>query len=146
VPKGPGESPQVRKLKETIKAKLVSQASTLPTMTCDLNGQTELVKEEVVVASNDGVMYGYVRPIGPASQYSSKLRAKKVYKASSPQTSSPVLCAHPNGYACNLEEQPEPGWHFWNPPPDAEDEIDSPWINCGSSCGSTVDDAWTLVY
>jgi hypothetical protein len=147
VPKGPGdESLQARKLKETIKAKWQNQASTLPTMSCDLNGHTEIVEEEVVVASNDGVMFGHVRPISPATQYGAKLRAKKVYKASSPQTATTVLCAHPNGYACELEEQPEPGWHFWNPPPDAPEEADSPWINCGSSCASTVDDAWTLVY
>jgi len=59
-----------------------------------------------------------VKPMTPAQQDSAKKRAKKVHRAhaSARSCASPTLCAHPAGYACDVEAQPEPGWHFWNPP------------------------------
>jgi hypothetical protein len=157
VAKGPSQQSKVTlKLKEKLKEKAQKQVSSLPTLRCDLAGRADEVSSEIVVASNDGVIHDAdIHPVTPQHQYSANLRAKKVHKiaAAFGAPTREVLCAHPEGYACELVEQPEPGWWFWNPADEnqTDGQLDEPWLNCGSSCVSStdvssVDECWTLVY
>ena len=156
VASGPSQQSKVTlKLKEKLKEKAQKQVASLPTLRCDLKGRADEVSSEVVVASTDGVIHeADIHPVTPKHQYSANLRAKKVHKLATltGALTAPVLCAHPAGYACEMVDQPEPGWWFWNPMNEPEtndqtphEEIDEPWINCGSSCVSSADENWTLV-